>query len=219
MDLNHLLPFLALIAIPAVLGLVFYLTQKRRKEVEQMALSCGLTLDPDAAGLPELGNEGMELFKRGHSRKYRNLIPSYGAGAEKVYFFDYSYVTGGGRHHSTHKFTAACFEFSQPIFPAFTLGPENFMDKLADMLGFPDIDIDGFPAFSKQYKLTGLDKSAVLAFFGPQTVNFFEQNPGWRVQASGRRIVVFKNEGFMPASAYQAYMEETKNLVSSIAKE
>ena len=207
--------FLALVVALAIGGAV-YLSFKRRKDLERLALSASLAFDSDAAGLPYLENSGIDLFNLGHSRKSSNLIISYGAGADRVYFFDYSYVTGSGKNSVTHSHTLAFFEFARSLFPRFSLRPENFLDKIGEMIGFQDIDIDGFPVFSKEYKLNGPDIAGVRAFFGPHVVNYFEHNPGWRVQAAGQRLIAFKKDRVVPVCAYQAWMEEAKNLVSEI---
>jgi hypothetical protein len=218
MTLGYWLLLLVLIMIPVALGVTLYLGYKRRKDLEQFAMSAGLAFEPDADRLPPLENSGLELFTQGHSRKFKNLIIAFGAGTERIYFFDYSYVTGSGKNARTHLFTPACFEFREAFFPKFELRPETFLDKLGEMIGFTDIDVDGSPDFSKRYRLTGQDKEAVLAFFGPQTVSFFEQHPGWRAQASGGRIVIFGREGLIPVNVYRDYMEECKDLVSAIAR-
>ena len=215
--LGDYLPFLAAAVVLLAIGGSVYFSYKRKKDLKQLALSAGLPFDEDAAGLPYLENSGIDLFNLGHSRRSTNLIISSCAGAAKVYFFDYSYTTGSGKHRTTHNYTLAFFEFSRSIFPRFALRPENFLDKIGEMIGFEDIDIDGFPAFSKEYKLNGPDKAAVLAFFSPRTVNYFEQNPGWRIQAAGQRVIAFKKETPIPAAGYLAWMEEAKNLVSAIA--
>ncbi len=209
---------MVLIAIPVALGAVLYLGYKRRKDLEQVAMSAGLAFEPDADRLPALEGAGLELFTQGRSRKLKNLIVAFGAGAERIYFFDYSYVTGHGKHARTHRFTPAYFEFREAVFPRFELRPETFLDKLGEMIGFADIDVADSPDFSKRYRLTGQDKDAVLAFFGPQTVNFFEQHPGWRAQASGAGIVIFGRECLIPANVYREYMEECKDLVSAIVR-
>ena len=209
--------FLALVVALAIGGGVYF-SYKRKKDLERLALSAGLAFDADAAELPYLENSGIDLFNLGHSRRSSNLIISFGTGAERVYFFDYSYVTGSGKNRITHSYTLAFFEFSRSLFPRFALRPENFLDKLGEMIGFEDINIAGFPVFSKEYKLNGPDIAAVRAFFGPRVVSYFEHNLGWRVQAAGQRIIAFKKEKVVPAAGYQAWMEEAKNLVSALTE-
>ena len=189
---------------------------RRKKALERLALSAGLAFDTDAARLPYLENSGIDTFNLGYSRKSENLLISSGAGAAKVYFFDYSAVTGAGKNPATHKYTLAFFEFSESIFPRFALRPQGFTDKAGEMIGFQNIDMDGSPVFSKEYKLNGPDKAAVRAFFNSRTVNYFEQNPGWRVQAAGQRIIAFKKDALVPVAGYRSWMEEAKNLVSAI---
>lgn len=211
-------PFLFFAVIPLIIGLAGYMTYKRKKDLEQLALSNGLSFDPDAALLPYLENSGMDIFNRGRARKARNLIIASAPGAAKAYFFDYSYVTGSGKNSSTHSFTLAFFEFSQSVFPRFELRPENFLDKVGEMLGYQDIDVDGFPEFSKKYRLTGPDRAAVLAFFGSQTVSFLEMNLGWSIQASGQNLIAFKRAATVPVAEYRTFMEEAKNLIAAIAR-
>ena len=152
-SLGGYIPLLLFALVLFAVGGTFYLAYKRKKDLEQLALSAGLAFDADAAGLPYLENSGIDLFNLGHSRKSSNLLISAGAGADKVYFFDYSYTTGSGKNRTTHNHTLAFFEFSRSLFPRFSLRPENFLDKIGEMIGFEDINIDGFPVFSKEYKL------------------------------------------------------------------
>ena len=221
MNLWYTLLILALIMVPVGVGLaVYFAVYKRRKELELFASSSGLAFEPEADRIPSFEGSGIALFDQGRSRKYSNLIFfSGGSGAEKAYFFDYSYVTGRMRRRRVHRFTPVCFEFLKPVFPRFELRPETFLEPIGDMAGFVDIVVEGFPDFSKRYRLAGPDKEAVLAFFKPRALRFLEQHPGWRIQASGARIVIFGREGDIPASVYREYMEECKDLVHSMVGE
>jgi hypothetical protein len=214
---SYLVPLFFVVVIIAM-GAAFYIPYKRKKDLEQLALSCGLAFKPDAEDLPDIEELGIALFTNGRSRETKNLFILSGAGAENVYFFDYFYVTGSGKHRRTHSFTPALFELSESILPDFELRPENFLDQIGEMIGFKDIDIDSFPEFSKNYRLTGPDEAAVRAFFTPAIANQFELNPCWRVQASDDYLVVFKKAGLVSVSDYQAYMEEAKNLVAAIIR-
>lgn len=210
-----LIVFLALIPVGVALALYFSF-YKRRKEMEIFAASAGLPFEPEADRLPPLEGEGLPLFEQGRSRKYSNLVTFSGAGAERIYFFDYSYVTGEGGSRRTHRFTPACFEFLAPVFPRFELRPETFLDKMGEQPGFSDITVEEAPEFSRRYRLSGADKEAVLAFFGPQALRFLEEHPGWRVQAAGPRIALFGKECLIPTGVYRDYMEECKDLVAAM---
>ncbi len=205
-------------AFALAVGAAFYFSWKRKKDLEQLALSSGLAFDPDALALPDTGRLGLELFTHGHSRKARNLFVSSGAGAENIYLFDHTYVTGSGKNRHTHSFTPALFRFPGAGFPLFELRPENLLDQIGEMVGFRDIDIDGFPVFSDKYRLTGPDEAAVRAFFSPAAVSWLELNPGWRIQAAGDYMAVFKKKGLVPAADYLSYIEETRNLAASITR-
>ena len=218
MSLGYTLLILVLIMIPVGVGLALYFSvYKRRKELEVFASAAGLAFEPEADRIPPLEGSGVAIFDQGRSRKYSNLIFfSGGSGAEKAYFFDYSYVTGTGRGRRVHRFTPVCFEFLEPVFPRFELRPDTFMEQIGDMAGYVDVGVEGFPDFSKSYKLAAPDKDAVLAFFKPQAFHFLEGHPGWRIQASGTRIVIFGKEGDIPVRVYREYMEECKDLVHAL---
>lgn len=216
--LQFLTVFVTTLVLLAI-GNEFYVSDKREKDLKQLAPSAGLAFDADAEKTSYLGWGGLDLFHPDHYRKSRNLLISSGAGAEKVYFFDYAHMAhslpGLGGYGYTAVYTVAFFGFSKSVFPRFALGPKNFLDKIGGLRGLQEINIDGFPVFLKEYTLNGPEKAAVLAFFNPRVVNYFEQNLDWCVQACDDRILVFKKETVVPA-AYQTFMEEAKNLVSTI---
>ena len=212
--------FLAFAAIVILLvGAGFYLSYLRRRAMAELAASMGLLFSEKGPESCYLEQTGLGIFNIGGSRKASNLIEIRGSGsAPDINFFDYRYVTGGGKSSHTHNFTLALFDLKTPNAPVFELKPESFIYKIGELFGFKDIDIPSSPLFSDKYRLTGTNETEVLAFFNPGTVAYFEQHLGWQAQGAGRYLLVFKGERLIKPDAYQNFMEETKNMVSSIVK-
>lgn len=210
MDVFQTHPFLIFAGIVSlVIALVFYLSWKRRKDLEELAASMGLSFSAEGPDESSLSRSGLEIFSAGHSRKASNLVRTQ-SGAGQVSFFDYHYVTGGGKHSQAHNFTLALIECSRVRIPCFDLKPEGLLYKIGEMMGFKDIDLPAFPIFSDKYRLTGSDEAAVHMFFTPQRAAWFERNPGLRVQGAPGHIILFKREGRLPVNSWQGFMEEVK---------
>jgi hypothetical protein len=219
-NLLEVFPFLAFAAIAGLLvGGVFYLSRLRRKALAELAASMGLLFTEKGPESYYLEQTGLGIFNMGHSRKASNLMEIRGSGsAPDMSFFDYRYITGGGKSSHTHNFTLALFDLKTPKAPAFELKPESFIYKIGELIGFKDIDIPSSPLFSDKYRLTGPNEIEVLAFFSPGTVVYFEQHLGWQTQGAGRYLLVFKGGRRIKTDAYRSFMEDAKNMVFSIVK-
>ncbi len=203
------------LAIPAVvIAFSFYSKWRRRKDLEQLAASIGLLFSPEGPDAYALEGTGLEIFRLGRSRKSSNLIQTQSR-AGNISFFDYRYVTGGGKNSQSHNFTLALIACQGFAVPAFDLKPETFVYKIGEALGFKDIDLPAFPLFSDKYRLTGPDEAAVHLFFTPRRAAWFEANLGLRVQGAGGHLVIFRT-GCLPVSSWQSFMEEVKAFAAEV---
>ncbi|HAF95127.1 MAG: hypothetical protein A2X34_03690 [Elusimicrobia bacterium GWC2_51_8] len=210
-------PFLACVAIAALLVGVFYLPYLRRKALSELAASMGLLFTKNGPESYYLEQTRLGIFNMGRARNASNLIEIRGSGPD-MSFFDYRYTTGGGKNSHTHNFTLALFDLKTPKAPTFELKPENFIYKIGELIGFKDIDIQSSQLFSDKYRLTGPNEIEILSFFSPGTVAYFEQHLGWQAQGAGRYLLVFKGEKLIKPAYYQSFMEEAKNMVASIVR-
>ncbi|MGE3407150.1 MAG: hypothetical protein AB7I37_10080 [Pirellulales bacterium] len=84
--------------------------------------------------------------------------------------------------------------------PEFTLSPEDYLlDKLAHLWGHADIDFAGSEdeaAFSRLYRLRGMDEAAVRSAFGPATIGYFAGHPGWCLHVAGGWLVAYRRDTF-----------------------
>lgn len=198
-------------------GLVYYAAYLRRKKLGELAASMGLLYSETGPDIGFLQGTGLELFCQGHTRSAINMIQaSTGAGPLRV--FDYSYVTGHGKHRSTHSYTVALIDCAQGTVPHFDLKPESFIYKIGEVMGFKDIDLPGFQLFSDKYRLTGADEAAVHAFFSPARAAWFERNLGMRVQGARDHVLVLKRESTLPVDAWQGFIEEVRTFAAEVLK-
>lgn len=198
-------PLLAGVGILAV-ALAVYLPRKRRKDLEALAGSMGLSFSAQG---PDAHGTGLELFNAGHSGSAVNLIQAH-VSDFTLNFFDYSYVTGSGKHRSTYNFTLALIECPKAQVPRFDLKPETLMHKLGELIGFKDIDLPAFPLFSEKYRLTAPDETSAHMFFTPRRAAWFEANQGLRVQGAPGWVLFFRKEGRLRVADWQPFIEEAK---------
>lgn len=218
MELLHSNPVFIFIGVAAAfLSLVYYFKWKRRKDLEELATSIGLSFSAEGPEEAALSRSGLEIFAAGHSRKASNLIKSQ-SGAGQVSFFDYHYVTGSGKHSQTHNLTLALIECSRVQIPFFDLKPEGFLYKIGEMMGFKDIDLPAFPLFSDKYRLTAPEETPVHLFFTPQRAAWFERNLGLRVQGAPGHLVIFKRTGQLPVNSWQGFIEEVKAFAAEVLR-
>ncbi|HCC47453.1 MAG TPA: hypothetical protein DEQ38_04965 [Elusimicrobia bacterium] len=200
-----------------IIALALYFKWRRKKDLEQLAVSMGLLFSPEGPWPHELEATGLELFRMGRSRKATNLI-KFSASGGNISVFDYRYTTGSGKNSHSHTFTLALIEGVRPQVPQFELKPESFIYKIGEAIGFKDIDLPAFPEFSDKYRLTGPDEAAVHMFFTPNRAAWFERTPGLRVQGAPGHVVFFKRDGQLPVNAWQGFIEEAKAFAAEVLR-
>lgn len=104
-----------------------------------------------------------------------SILPrSWGNGSATVAFsfiqddrehllLEYKWRNRQGKNSRTFYYSALFISDTSTI-PRFSLRKENFVDRLAGMVGFDDIDLPENPNFSKQFHLKGSQPEAVRSF-------------------------------------------------------
>ncbi|MFH1228111.1 MAG: hypothetical protein V1701_09450 [Planctomycetota bacterium] len=182
--------FVGFIIFLAVIGLIgiaiwAYYEQKKREEKRRevmtaIATRLGFVYQPD--DLLGRGNiyADIKLFNIGHSRKAYNFI----TGSKKSYsvdIFEYLYkiTTSTGKTTTTVTYNnAVCILTIPQRFNYLFVRTENFLDKIAGVIGFEDIDFES-REFSKRYYVKSDDKKFAYDIINPQMMEFFlaQQKP------------------------------------------
>jgi len=191
------IPVVILIALAVVaFVVVLVLVQKRAERARSEALQqAGVTLGfafERTADLDQLkALADLPVFNHGHTRRAYNMLSRRTDGGD-VKVFDYRYTTGGGKDSHTWIQTITLYPGGGRGLPDFVLAPEGVFHKIGQAFGYQDIDFDSNPDFSSRYLLRGADEAAVRAAFTPETLSFFETEPGWTVEVRAGSVGVYR---------------------------
>ena len=181
--------FIGLFAIAAGVGA--YLEQRRSQAIEAVANDWGFSFLKNAQhGLPQTVMQ-FHLFNKGRNRHFKNLIQGQ-QGDVSVSMADYTYVTGSGKHRTTHRQTIVVVESSHLSLPSFLLTPENMFHKIGGLFGYDDIDFDSHPTFSARYLLKGSDEAAIRDCFQDGVLAFYERQQQVCSEGIGSFLLYYK---------------------------
>lgn len=214
--------FLLLVALAAVAVFLMAAAERRRQQEHLHALrqwatqlGWGFTDSLPLAGIPVL--DRFELFKQGRQRTLSGLMTSRG-GDPRIVVFDYSYVTGYGKHRRTHRQTVFYVKRDQLALPTFSLRPEHFFDRLATAFGYVDIDLDGHPEFSRSFLLRVADETTARRTFTDDVVAFFERREGTCCAGTGRELLFWRPDSQLQPAERHALIDEGLDLASRFTK-
>jgi hypothetical protein len=204
--------FLGVAAVAIGIGVYFaYLAEKKRTAaLADVALRMGFNFEEKVSNEEAATLGSFHLFKRGRSRKGKNLMRGK-SGDSEVIVLDYQYTTGGGKNSHTHNQTLAIYPGAAAAgaLPEFTLGPEHWWDKIGQVFGYQDINFESSEEFSKHYLLRGPDETAIRAAFGANALGFFAQNQGWSVESAGGALAVYRGEKRCKPEEFQSFLADT----------
>jgi hypothetical protein len=209
-----LVPILFLAATLAAVGVAVYAAhvgeKKRTAALFDVATRIGFNFEAKVSDETAATLGPFHLFKRGHSRKGKNLMRGKANGADAI-VLDYQYTTGSGKSSHTHNQTVVIYPGAgvNTALPEFTLGPEHWWDKVGQVFGHRDINFDSSEEFSKHYLLRGPDESAIRAAFGTNVLGFFAQSQGWSVESAGGSLAVYRAEKRAKPEDFQPFVAET----------
>ena len=220
MEIEKILPF---VFVPVFLGLIVVVgllirraEQKRREALRQVADRLGLDFEPEADAVltPDLAS--FHLFKQGHGRRVRNLLRGR-KGRDEVWLFDYRYVTGSGKHRSTHNQSVAAFPLGSGSLPEFELRPENVLHKIGAAFGYQDIDFRDDRGFSARYLVRGRNEDAVRGLFDRRTIEAVQTARNLCVEGGGSWLVVYRAGRRVEPAKIADFLEEARALRSAFA--
>ena len=209
-----LAPFFIFAAILAAIGVGAYLAyvaeKKRTAALADVALRLGFNFEAKVSDETAATLGSFHLFKRGRSRKGKNLMHGRSDGADAI-ILDYQYATGGGKNSHTHRQTVVLYPgaATEGRLPEFTLSPEHWWDRIGQVFGYQDIDFESNEEFSAHYLLRGPDESAIRAAFGMNVLGFFAQNQGWSVESAGGSLAVYRADKRAKPEELQPFLAET----------
>jgi hypothetical protein len=208
-----LMLLLIIVIVGGFIWLVIWMGKKRTQELQTIAQELKLQFFPrgDARIAPLLAN--LEFFHYGTNCKVTNLMHgriARGSKSVTVAIFDYQFMVGRNRSYTGISIGEDSAEisssndddtefFSQTVIvlhdetidaPRFKLRPENFMDKMGNIVGIRDINFPDFPVFSKRYRLDSDRVNEVRDLFQPNLLKFYEGHK-LSTEANGSSVVIY----------------------------
>jgi hypothetical protein len=200
----------------AVFAVLIFLFQRKQARERTLAMQAAA----QQIGFNFFGNDETRaisvrtaLFRRGGSRRFRNIMNGSAAGFE-VSLFDYSYTISTGKSSSTYTQTVAAFIQSLPL-PVFDLHREGFFDRVGDVFTHSDIDFESNPEFSRLYHLSGDDKDGIGVLFAPALLSFLEglsPDTSWHFEGSGFTLLLYRGNKTVDPAQLQPFLDETSSL-------
>jgi hypothetical protein len=162
---------------------------QRRDGLSRLALETGFEFieRPDPAFAAELAQIQVQQSGFG-SVSFSNVLRGSYSARE---FVIADLAVGRGKNRSA--MSVASFKFPT-VFPRFVFCPETLIWRLADKVGYKDIDFEDAPEFSRRFFLHSDDETAARALFTRDLRSAFEANiaPGLFVCASGLWLTVYR---------------------------
>ena len=181
-------------AVAVAVAAIFYgkrLQRKRTEALEQIAGELGLEFRP-------LGSNGLvaklssfDLFSKGRDKKVLNMLQG-GSGDRRLAIFDYDYTTGHGKGTVRWHTTVLSIGLEDAAIPQFLLRKKIINDKIMSWFRAKDIEIQGYPAFSRRYVLRGDDAEAIGALFTEPVMDFFDRNRGLSAEGGEHTLVLYR---------------------------
>ncbi|MDX1408478.1 MAG: hypothetical protein R3330_10105, partial [Saprospiraceae bacterium] len=159
---------------------------KRSRALEELARRNGHAFDwKDEYGLIKYFGD-LKLFRRGHTRRARNIRRISKSDHGQYGHFDYTYVISAGNSHQIYKQTVYFRIDKSLMLPQFHLFPEKWHHQIGKWFGMQDINFMAYPEFSKSYLLQGAQEDFVRALFDEQKlIRHFKSHRNWSIEAVG----------------------------------
>ena len=177
--------FIAIFAIVAVLGYISSL--KRREAMAAVATKLGLQFMPGKDRYMAKRYRFLDKLRQGSSRYAFNVLSGSYQGHE-VLIFDYHYKTGSGKN--THHHYLSFFILYLPIsFPELIIGPEGIFSKIAQAVGYDDIDFESHE-FSRKFCVRSKDKKFAYDVCNARMIEYFLSNTDLSIEIEDKVMAI-----------------------------
>jgi hypothetical protein len=192
-------------------------TKKRREGLQQFGMESGFLYSekPDDALAAHLAEIHFNVAQLEYKPRYGNVLQGSAGGGNAVIA---DRTVGSGKNQSTT--TIVAFNMKEAL-PSFMVCEETLLWRLADKVGYSDIDIDGAPDFSKRFFLHGKDEAAVRALFKPEVTQAFEQldtKVHFSVSGSGPWLVVYRPGRLIPVQELRNFLQPAESLANAFRR-
>jgi hypothetical protein len=192
------LVFIGIIVL-VVVGIIFsqIAARKRRSAMLDVATRLGLNFDPDTnRDLPRRFGF-MDKLREGSNRYAFNVLSGAHAGHDLI-LFDYHYQTGSGKN-TQHHFLSFFVLRLPTFFPELTIQREGFFSKIAQAVGFEDIDFESHE-FSRKFCVRSQDKKFAYDVCNARMIEYLLANPDLGIEIERDSLAIAFDRRLAPES-------------------
>lgn len=137
----------------------------------------------------------LKLFRRGGSKRIRNIRRISRSNIDEYGHFDYRYVVSTGNSAQEFKQTVYYRINKTLVLPQFHLFPERWYHQIGKWFGMQDINFMEYPEFSKAYLLQGGQESFIRTVFEDRRlVTHFRAHRNWSIEAVGYYYIMYRHK-------------------------
>lgn len=185
--------FIAVFIVILVVGAI--VAAKRREAFRALSSRLGLQYRPGKDRDMARRYKFLDKLRRGHNRYAYNILSGNYKGHELI-LFDYHYQTGSGKN--THHYYFSFFMLQLPIFfPELVIGPEGVFSKIAQAVGYDDIDFESHE-FSRKFCVRSKDKKFAYDVCNGRMIEYLLSNRDFSIEIEGNILAIAFNRKLRP---------------------
>ena len=185
--------FIAIFIVILVAG--FISARKRREAMFALAARLGLRFDQSKDRSLARRYKFLDKLRRGsHRYAYNTLSGSYQG--HDIMVFDYHYQTGSGKNTHHHHFSFFIMHLTA-AFPELVIGPEGVFSKIAQAVGYDDIDFESHE-FSSKFCVRSADKKFAYDVCNAQMIEYLLSNRDFSIEIEGNVLAISFNRRLAP---------------------
>ena len=185
--------FIAIFAVVAVLGYIGSL--KRREAMAAVAAKLGLQFMPGKDRYMPKRYRFLDKLRQGSSRYAFNVLSGSYQGHE-VLLFDYHYKTGSGKN-THHHYLSFFILHLRVSFPELIIGPEGIFSKIAQAVGYDDIDFESHE-FSRKFCVRSKDKKFAYDVCNARMIEYLLSNTDLSIEIEDKVLAISFNSRLAP---------------------
>jgi hypothetical protein len=185
----------AIIAVICIIGAIIWgirAGKKRREALGVLAEQLGLQFCQERNYQMADRFAFLDKLRQGSNRYAHNMISGTYEGHD-IFVFDYHYETestdSDGDRSTTHHHFSFFILTLEKFFPELTIAKESFFSKIAQAVGFDDIDFESHE-FSKKFVVRSKDKKLAYDFCNAQMIEYLLGHPNINIEVDQNSLAL-----------------------------
>ena len=186
-SLNFIFLFL-FVALFVVGGIYSHIQKKKRREaLVVLAKQLGLRLNTGKDHQIASRYRFLDKLSQGSNRYAYNILSGEWRNQD-VLAFDYHYVTSSGKHTTHHYFSFFILHLPRD-FPELKISREGVLSKIAQAVGYDDIDFESHE-FSRRFCVRCPDKKIAYDICNAQMIDYLLNNDDLNIEIEGSALAL-----------------------------